>query len=690
MAIAPPINEIFPPESPAPPTEPLEIEYEEIEEALLGLCEDGLRDAIPLSQGIKRKWALYLEMKQGFAVDDEGADDDLAQMDLADPVLAKFIDILKAEMLKELLPDPAEMDFFALLAKWPGVEPYAEAMTEQLRDKFRVMKPKGATNFYDFVARQVEDYATVGNCLSVMGHELLQGDEDGDGVIQGPTAQYVDPFNAWPWRTDINCADETAWTLYAPITTAELRGGGYRHVQRVLEEGTTGSPQMRDPKAGGAETEQYYEARETQREPLWERYVDIMPWPGGDLRERLGEDYEESYNEAGVLRTLGGAFGFDPARLRGQEWWVFERIGPVLIMARPFPLKLPMGRCPIHHGGFLKVNGRLWAHGLYDRAANDERFSNFFKRAIVRLTAMNARPPVGYYPHLIDQTWLQQRGEDFRFEPDLHIPMLPTAGEKQPFAEFHINPEAIPLLDQQRARHEKSMRESTGILSAVEGSDQSDTATQSSNNLAQSMSVITFWTKEFEHVWLRETVLRAYLVMAQAMKLMGQNTQVPISMQQGLLQMLELRPEHLLGEAYIDVRMQGTRSGPGNRQERIQNFERFVTQWLPTGMLNLVEAMKTHADELRLSSKYKLVMDFNQASMQARMMNILSAFGPNGLQAMGMMGPAPALPQPMQPGGAGDRGTPSEPGAQGRSNLPQMRAEGPIGAPMMPGRNTGG
>ena len=406
---------------------------EAVEDAVLDLVDGGLTQAIGLSQDVKRRWSLFLRMKQGLPPE-EWEDDPLIDLDVYLPDLAKFTDTLRSQYLNDLIDDPSMMDFFEIDSPAQGVWPYTEAVSSLLQHKFKEMKPRNCTGYMDFLSRSFDDLLTLGNMTSIATHEVLEGD-DGDMVRQGPTMQWVDPFNVWPWRTDVHTLDETDVTVYDPLSEWELTIGDYQNVEEALEIETTGPGGMRDENAS-ADSEE--DGGGQQHESLKHRYVSFLKWPIFRLVRALEADYPEVTSEDVVL-ALATKYEFDLESVRAGGWWDIQHIGETLIRCKPYPLLLPVDRSPLMLHGLNKRNGQLWSLGLYDRGAWDERLKNLFHRHLITLSAFNSRPPIAVYHDMIEPEYLQVRGEDFRLEPGDTIPLVTSPGSSRFFEEAHYN-----------------------------------------------------------------------------------------------------------------------------------------------------------------------------------------------------------------------------------------------------------
>ena len=271
---------------PGPPPEPDSQTLEaikDIEEVIQSMVKDGLNSAVALSGHEKEEFQRFTQLKTGRGPLLGDPNDPLVQKGIHLQDLAKFIDILRSLIMTEIIPDVAEMDFFEMRAKSMGLDDWAEAVTNLMRDRFKTMKPESGENYYQILDRMADDLLTYGTCFGTVTSEVIEGD-DGDEMLQGPCVQYIDPHNVWPWRTDVNCLDQTNVTIYDPITCEELEQGNYVNVKEVYENETKSEGRMRDRKS---EDQSSFNERSGVQPDLFEKFCAFIQWPFYDIRERL-------------------------------------------------------------------------------------------------------------------------------------------------------------------------------------------------------------------------------------------------------------------------------------------------------------------------------------------------------------------------------------------------------------------
>jgi len=624
---------------------------DDIKSTIRNHCTNGFRNAVSLSQDVKSKWAKYHQMKMGVWQDDF-QDDPLVELGVHQQYLARHIDTLKSVLLNDLIPDPATMDWFHAESHF-GMGAYGDGITQLLREKFKRMRPEDSENFVDWLDRELDDWLTLGNLCSIVTHEMLSG-SDGDMVFQGACVQWIDPFNVWPWRTDINTMSQVDTTIFAPVTEEELHQGTFFNKEQIFERVAPGSWSKRDPLAESSGHSQGY------HEPLYSRYVDFIRIPWRKIISQLSETYEGITEEV-LIDVLSQEFGFDPATaVSPNTWWNIERIGDELAHCRPYPLVLPAGRSPILHVPMFKTNASVWGNGIYDRGHWDEVFKNFYHRALIRLSSINADPPIGFFPDMIDPEWLAEHDEKAVFEPSQHIPLVPGAPQQKPFAELAVNPQALPMLAERGQYHEEQMRDLTGANSSIEGRDKSRTATQNSNNLTMSLSLTSAWEKTLENVFLREILLRTYTVTQQAMLTADITEIIPGGADLQMLRMMVVTPEQMVDLNLLDFKMTARLKSPGNRLQLIQALREFIQTWLPTGLLSLPQAMREHAKALDIPAWERMLLQMSPEEISMVQQNLSISF----------MGQGPAGPGQETnvggssvPGGGGVKTSPSGPSA---------------------------
>jgi hypothetical protein len=642
--------------------EPEVVDYAPLETALINYLHEGHAAAVSVSEPIKRDWVVFMRMARAISALDD-PDDTFTDLGVWIATIAKAKDTLRAQIVNDLIPDPGSMDFFRLDILREFWERYGEIITKLLQDKFRAAQPQDCEGgFIDLFDMEVDDWLTIGNMLTIVSNEQEQGDLDADHVISGPTPQYLDPFNVWPWDIDVNTFRDTNTTIYQPISRYELRDGEgsiFTNVDKVIESETCVSLPRRDATAdSGADVSSLITK-------LYPRYTYLGRWPSIELKEVVKEKYD------GMVAAMGAAYGFDPAQCDAERWWQMEYVGDTLICCRPFPLTLPKGRGPILHEVLYKVNGQLWGEGLYHRVQWDERILNFFHRCVINIAGMAADPPYVARRHLMDPEWLQRRGEGGALEAGEAIWVIGNDGGQKPFEPLYPPIEVIRLLQDQKKEREDNLSELIGVTSAMEGEDKTKTATQNANNLQQSLGMAKYWEKKLETGYLREIVCRMYAVMRQVMTLSGMPEQTTMSFEEMTVQSIPVAPEMLADETFVSVVMTGLNS-PGNKFNQSKAFGEFVNRWVATGGLNIPEAIKTDAKILGLGNAEALIAQVDPMAAQAAMFNLTSVGGPNAMKLA-----SPAVMQALaQQQGGGLPGAPMPPGP----NVPT----GPAGLPMAP------
>ena len=668
-----------------------ELDLEWVEESLVQVLRSGHDRAFGKMGSVHRRWAEFRTMKSGQPVNRYDFDE-LERMGVYLPDLAKFCDVMRAQILREVLPDPSAMDFFELGIEFPGFEAWADTITEGLRAKFRLMRPQEApSGFMDSLDRQIDDLTTLGNCFSLMLYDMRGGGKQ--GVVHGPVDQYLDAMNVFPWRLDTPNAALIDFTIYNAIDDHELDAGSFRHKDKVRQEVGKKATSRRSPVDEVSGTVQSDREETDFAEPLYERYIYAGRWPGWELRTKLGftvqdEKINQDILNALIWNFLGKEFGFDPAEASEAEYWDIQWIGQVLVQCRPYVLDLPVGLGPIQHRALNPVNGYLLGHGIYDRGHWDERLKNFFYKCIVRICGINSDPPVKVYRQLIEPEWYQRHGESPRIEPGMAIPVKTLPGVTQnPFEPLYLNEEAIPMIRDQMAMHDVNMRQLTGINTDIEGQSRARTATQAANNLQQSMSLIQYYVKGLEEGFLKEKVQRAYSAWRGVLTMLG--GQDAVMLPQGIGPgPATITPDLLVDPSMIRVKMTGS-SSPGNRFNMIEAVREFMQFWLPTGVLGADAMAREHAKYLGLSFD-KLRMNWPQSDASKIVMQAMATWGsqslrllrPDVLAAAGIV-PEAAFTQG-QGGEAAARAVPS-PGGRGPTQqtapptVPQPTAGLPAG-----------
>jgi len=663
-------------------------DLERIETAIVQVLRAGEARAESLSAAEKREWQLFERMADGKAERDNPGDI-LSELGFYLAAIDKAREIFKAALMNDLIPDPARMDFFEGEAKWAGLEQYAEGITAMMRAKFKLMRPEDAENgFIQLLGMLIDDLTLKGTMIGLVTHEVSYNEHDAESMIEsGPTLQYFDPFNVWPWRTDVNNFSQTAVTIYAPLTRADLESpeNGYKNVEKVIESGST-AQRRRDPATGQSEQSAGF------KDDLYGRRIYYGPWIGHQLREESGIDEEDE----SIWRAMAEEYGFDAEKARERYWWQIERVEEILIQCRPFPLSLPRGAGPLVAHKLVARNGRIWGRGMYHRSAWQERIINHFLRAMILTSAACADPPFTYREYLIDQQFLAERGGQVKLTSGEGIKITGDANAGKIIDPILFNAEAIPIMQRMADRQDEDIRELTGVTSAVEGTDRSKTATQSANNLQQSLSLIRYQEKNLEQGFLRQVVARCYVIQCQAMRLAGMTEHTAISKEQGQVQMVTVAPEMLIDETLIDWQMTGLTS-PGNKMNLIQAFEKYAGALQQSGQAETTELYSYWGMLLGIPNADRFIAQgYDMLTIQNMLANLQTAFGQQGamllpdeakkaLAKLMMTGMVPGPGAAGGVGGVGGAGGAAGPGmpSQGPPVAGPTQPTGPAGLPMM-------
>ncbi|MEN6536696.1 MAG: hypothetical protein ABFD89_23775 [Bryobacteraceae bacterium] len=654
------------------------VDLDRLEKAILQVLHEGTEKAKTRSRATKAKWADWINMKygQGFK-DDPG--DILTEKGVGLRMLAKFTRTYRSQVMRQLVPNPAEHDWISVTAKMPGLEGVAEAVEALMQDRFREMRPEDARNFYGLLPMHVDDWLTLGNMMAMPTHEYFIGDVNDDDIEHGPVVQYLDPFNVWPWSVQVNQIAKTDVTVYDPVDRYELDKLGLDEamVKRIEATAMGGQQTLRRDKDAGGELDD--EANEP--EDLLERQLYFGKFPFYEIREVYGEDLTLE----AAIEALAGKFGFERDKA-GGHWWQGEWIGDVLMDCSPYPLELPAGCGPIMHESYIHRNNQLWGLGMFDGNAIEERLATALHKDVIRLSKMAARPPRGIDLDAIDAKWRQEHGSSPTFEPDQMIPFHSNVTQGRAFIQtIDVNTAAIPHLTQEIQRHEANMRDDTGVTTAVEGQDQSKTATQNANNLQQSLSLQEYDVTMLENGWLREMLVRCYLIERQAMTLADRQEVVSMSTDEQKLKALVVRPEDMRQSRHFRLEAVGS-TMPGNKSHMAKAMADAGQMYLQTGALNLPEWIKVHLRMMGIRNVGKLLTVSDPTQVMEYVQNLVGMFGPAGLAF---------LPTHMQQafqqlmgGGMGAMGG----GAMGGNGMPgegvavpMTGEQGPAGLPMMAG-----
>ena len=214
------------------PDDVLVSDAEVIQRALVNYLKDGHTRAVTLSQGEKKEWVKYARMAAG-KVDKDDPQNRAQEIGVYQPIIEMMRQTLKAAYVTELLANPGMMDFFKLRPEWYGVDRYAEGVEKLCQKKFRDMAPADAPQgFLRLFDMWMDDFTgPCGNCIGTVTHEQMGGDSDNEEMFRsGPTGQWFDPFNVWPWDIDVNSFGQTNTSIYQPLTLGNLKHEAYGFV----------------------------------------------------------------------------------------------------------------------------------------------------------------------------------------------------------------------------------------------------------------------------------------------------------------------------------------------------------------------------------------------------------------------------------------------------------------------------
>ena len=153
-----------------------------------------------------------------------------------------------------------------------------------------------------------------------------------------------------------------------------------------------------------------------------------------------------------------------------------------------------------------------------------------------------------------------------------------------------------------------------------------------------------------------------------------------------MLRAVTIYPENLKDLSLIDIQIVGSNQ-IGSRAMQVQALTQMAQIYMPTGRLNIDEAIKQHARLLGIKGGDKLIMQGDSAAAQGGLYNLLAGLGQGGMKfanpaslaaltppAQGSL-PAPAQQQPMGQGGA--MMMPGAPGMAGQgAGMNMMGANG--------------
>lgn len=684
-------------------------ELQALEQALITVLSYNTDKAIGYSMRRNQRWMMFQQMSQARPPYQDDPTDPLINLGYYVPQLAKLDETMGAIILNTLFQDPSKYDFFRLDAKpmWQGLQMLSDALTAQLQNKFRIMRPEANSGFLGVFDLMLRDMRKFGNMLGLITHEVLSDPMQAmtmDDVIMGPSVQKIDPFNAKPWRTDVENATDTAWSLYDPVTPDQAHQMGFENEAALF---TNEQPKDLRNRYMEFYTDSYqnYDLYTEWTSPItqqYERWIYLGKFPYYLMRQQMGESNEGEVNFqedfAGMMQLLAGKFGFDPMAAQPDTWFEIHFVGNTIIRCKPYGIKLPVGMGPIIHHKLYPVSGYLWGEGIWDRCQWDERFFNDLQRAVIHIVKFTAKGVYAVRNDMIDREWLELHGPQLRFQPDDVIPLNTQQDDGRKFFEkIEINEAAIPFIREQQEQLVNQMQADTGMYPDMQGQSQAKTLGQTQINVASGSNLVDWIIKLIENGPLREIVARMYVVMEQAAGELGHVSPVAVSAEDGMMQTVQLQPADIISLNFIDITMTGA-SSPANRANTINSILQFTPIFLPTGAIDIQKTLKTLCKLAQIPPD-EIMFKADQQDVMMMIQNLQQVAGPNWMQfvpasvqqQMGMMlGQGPPTPgAPGQPGAGAPAGGPQPPGGSQRSS-PGGQLPPPQGAGAQPQQSMGG
>lgn len=683
----------------------------DVEKCIVNTVRLNTENAIGRDFWRKQEWMMYEAMAQGIPTGDDPTSP-LVQLGYHCPILARYEQQMRIMLMNALFPSE---DWFELKASplWGGLDNLSEVLTDLLRRKFENMTPHATNGFYNTADLMLAQFNRLGTCLGLKTYDVLSdpfepGNED--GLIDGPTLQWVDIFNAFFWRDDVNSPAETFTDIYDPIVPENIERMGFANLDQILEKEQP-KPlynryvQYQSWSAPGGMTwnPQHYFTLPAMEQ--YERWLGLGKFPFAQVRKQLanvlGTEFSKTMPSAQafqiLMQMLGPKFGFDPMAVNPDTWFEIQRVGDVLASCKPYAVPMPRGKGPLVHDRLYINPGYLWGEGVYKRYGLDERIVNDIIRNEITIVKWTGKGLFGVREDQMDDEYREHRGSQSKWEPGDQVP-LKSGVYNQPFIEkLETNERALPMLGEMKQALMAQMQTGTSINNDVQGQSNAKTATQSANNLQQSLSISDGIAKHLEGMF-REIVARAYVIMRTACQMTGFVPPVTLSAEEGMVQQIQISPNDIATLNFIEIKMMG-RNSPGNKMQQAESFMQGVQIFLPTGAMNIIETLKMWVKLMGISGGDNLIVQTSPQDLQMYMQNLVASgvqpqqaiswLAPSQQQQIGMM----MNPQGMGAGGPGGPGGPPMPpdqqgdkkGKPGKSGPPKMlgSSNAGMGPPMM-------
>lgn len=633
----------------AEPEEFPDVDTEFIEKKLIEWVKPRHNDAQALTPTFRQQWIDFRHMLAGTGAYTDN-DDPLLQLPNGQRVhiklLGKALETWRANLMRDIFSTSTstEQEWFTVTAAAPGLEYYTKRVVAKMRKVLKSMRPNSARSFRQLIDMSLADLFEVGNMFyTVTSEKSLSYDIDFDGVIESATINYLNPFNVYPWRNDIDKIEDTCVSILTPMTNYELFNIPSPNLKIMKETlSASGTKNVPDHDDDGAVSDtngtegQLAEDKPIDSIPIYDVARVYFWWPDLDLTELCDKD-ESKGDLITWVDALAAKFSFDPVTALSTRWWQMDFVDEIVVDIRPVEEMLPEGRGPVGHFQMIKHNGRLLGEGFFERSQWDERFFNKWYRAFFHRADLLSNPPWWYDKSMVDRKWLADNQGDLRITKCQGIPIDRDAGNNsEPIGAIRFNEQDFNDCLQSMSFFDGRWRENTGITSAWEGSDKSRTATQSENNLTQSAALHEYYLAHIGHILL-DQLERIYCIFQDNISNNERPDYIefasdndPDTME---IMQLDIRPENLIRVDLVSFELVGNRSS-SNRARRIEALQAILALFMPMGIFNPYKSAKMFAEISGLNGISSIMNKMDPFDVQEAMRNLLYSFGNKGASMM--------------------------------------------------------
>lgn len=618
-----------------------------IEQAILENVKVGYENARGQMQPYQTRWRRYWDMYRN---EWKASDDSSPFSSVNVALLARTIDVFKAQVMGMVVPDRQLMDWFRFSPEEVATEDDMQqvmAMHGQMAE-YAIRNDMIQSHWIDTLDRNVLDALVTGNAWAMPVWEQTEKfmyrmvknpdynealpqsdnvvvDEDGSFIpieptivervpvmeYDAPVMRYLNPMNVFPSELDVNDISQCERIyIYDTCQMEEMKrkrifrdsNGRLRGVYA-----NTDKFEEYDEQESVSEVEDSSEAlsgydntRDHAKNAIGVKKMTRVTAIGRiRLRDVMSAEQIKDVDGEG-LDTFIDKFNIDREKLDRWETWILEWTNDrTLVRCQPLPYTKDEKNIVLFR--LYYENNLLLGEGVYKRCEYDERTYNFFLRAAIELTARNARPMWGIVRQYVDPLWWQKHEGQITIKPDGVIPLLQGASIDKTFQPLQVN--TMPLEYCYRMMQDRFVSiDTTSHVPAIKQGQTSGVTAAEVMKASQSADVFLddvaqrlegqFLYRQLEWwYWLRNQ----YTYKARLVSIYDES---------GQMQQMSVPPEVWLNMYRINLT--GYRQ-TGNAAVRAMNFKEFASILMSSGNANVPELFKEYAKILNIRDSAKLI-----------------------------------------------------------------------------------